>query len=185
MSGPAGAAAESRRRLITEGYKALQEQFHKERKDYGISGQKYSEQVSQIAEQMGVTEILDYGAGKETLAQALPQYVVHSYDPCIPHLASEPEPHNFVVCTDVMEHIEPDLIDNVLDDIARVAKQIVFFQIATSPASKTLPDGRNAHLTVEQAEWWLTKLIERWDVIRYEKMGTFGFTATCAVRQEQ
>lgn len=175
---------ESRRRLISEGYQRLQEQFHVERKDYGISGQKYTHQVCEIAESLGVDDLLDYGAGKETLAQSLPQYVVHSYDPAVPHLSEEPQPHDFVVCTDVMEHIEPDLVDNVLDDIARLAKKMVFFQIATAPASKTLPDGRNAHICLEPAEWWLAKCVDRWDVIRYEKMGNQGVLITCSVRKE-
>ena len=178
------AKTEARRRLISDGYKKLQEQFHVERKDYGVSGHRYSERVAEIAEAIGVDEILDYGAGKETLAQALPQYNVHSYDPCVPHLDAPPEPHDFVVCTDVMEHIEPELVDNVLDDIVRLTKKIVFFQIATAPASKTLPDGRNAHICVEPAEWWLAKLVDRWDVIRYEKMGNHGVLITCSVRKE-
>jgi hypothetical protein len=174
-----GQAAESRRRLITEGYRALQAQFHAERADYGVSGQKYATEISGICEQMGIDVILDYGAGKETLAEALPQYRVVSYDPCIPHLAEPPEPHDLVVCTDVMEHIEPELVDNVLDDVARLAQKVVYFQIATSAASKVLPDGRNAHICIQPAEWWLAKLADRWDVVRYEKLGLHSLLATC------
>jgi hypothetical protein len=179
------ARAEARRRLISEGYQALQERFHQERKDYGVSGQKYAEQIAGLAEALGVDDLLDYGAGKETLAQALPQYAVHSYDPAVPHLSEEPVAHDLVACTDVMEHIEPELVDNVLDHIASLTKKIVWFQIATTPATKTLPDGRNAHICVEPAEWWLAKLVDRWDVIRYEKMGDKAVLITCAVRQEQ
>ena len=34
------------------------------------------------------------------------------------------------------------------------AKKFVFFAISTRAAKKTLPDGRNAHLTVQSPDWW-------------------------------
>jgi hypothetical protein len=66
-----------------------------------------------------------------------------------------------VVCTDVLEHIEPEHLDAVLRHVCSLAKKAVFLQIATRPAKKCLPDGRNAHLTVQSAEWWLAKIPAR------------------------
>ena len=57
-----------------------------------------------------------------------------------------------------MEHVEPPLLENVLADLRRVTKNIGFFTVHTGPASKTLSDGRNAHLIQQSATWWLTKL---------------------------
>ena len=34
------------------------------------------------------------------------------------------------------------------------ADKFAFFAISTRPAKKTLPDGRNAHLTVQSPDWW-------------------------------
>ena len=33
-----------------------------------------------------------------------------------------------------------------------------FLLIASYPAKKSLPDGRNAHLIIERFDWWRTKL---------------------------
>ena len=60
--------------------------------------------------------------------------------------------------TDVLEHVEPDKLMFVLDDIRNCAKQVVLFAIATRPSTKTFPDGRNTHLIIENAQWWKEKL---------------------------
>ena len=68
------------------------------------------------------------------------------------------------MCTDVLEHIEPDRLDEVLDDLKRVTRKMGFFVVATRAADKTLPDGRNAHLIQQERDWWLPKLAARFDV---------------------
>jgi 2-polyprenyl-3-methyl-5-hydroxy-6-metoxy-1,4-benzoquinol methylase len=67
-----------------------------------------------------------------------------------------PEPHDIVACTDVLEHIEPDCLDDVLKDIRRCTKKVAFLLIATRPAIKVLADGRNAHLIQQPYTWWRT-----------------------------
>jgi hypothetical protein len=67
---------------------------------------------------------------------------------------------DLVVCTDVLEHVEPELLDTVLRHLRSLARKAVFVVIATRPSNKTLSDGRNAHLIVETAEWWIAHLIE-------------------------
>lgn len=66
-----------------------------------------------------------------------------------------------VACVDVLEHIEPDLLDNVLDDMTRVTEVILFASIDTGPAMKSLSDGRNAHLIQQPMSWWLPKFWAR------------------------
>jgi len=69
-----------------------------------------------------------------------------------------------VACVDVLEHIEPDLLDHVLDDLKRLTEGILFATVTVVPAFKTLSDGRNAHLTVQPMSWWLPKFWDRWDI---------------------
>jgi hypothetical protein len=83
-----------------------------------------------------------------------------------------------VCCIDVLEHIEPDLLDNVLDDLKRVTKRIGFFTVSTSPAEKTLPDGRNAHLIQAAPEWWLPKFMERFELHVFQRTPD-GFCIVC------
>ena len=57
-------------------------------------------------------------------------------------------------CGDVLEHVEPEYLQDVLADIKRCMKRAGLLVISTIPAKKTLPDGRNAHLIVESPLWW-------------------------------
>ena len=148
--------------LISAEYRALNVSLHESRPDYGTGGHKCADVVSKLSLSIGARSILDYGAGKGTLAKCFLPGTVAQYDPCIPGLDSRPAPADLVVCTDVLEHIEPDYLDAVLDDIASLTKMAVFFVIATRPAKKILADGRNAHLIQEPPSWWLPQLERRW-----------------------
>lgn len=122
-----------------------------------------------------MSELLDYGAGKGRLAAALQAQVrrplkIHHYDPAIPQWSAVAAPCGFVACIDVLEHIEPDLLDNVLDDLQRVTLGAGVFTIHTGAAMKVLPDGRNAHLIQQPPAWWLPKLLQRFELITYNRM---------------
>jgi len=60
-------------------------------------------------------------------------------------------------CTDVLEHIPPDQVDRVLQNILRAA-QHVFFQISCEPDKLGALIGEPLHLTVQPFAWWLQKL---------------------------
>ena len=133
--------------------------------NYGVSGAKRADVVLKLSESMDTKSILDYGCGKGLLAKNLP-FPIWEYDPAIPGKDTPPRPADLVVCTDVLEHIEPDLLDNVLQDIARCMIKTAYCIIATFPAGKTLPDGRNAHLIQEGADWWRNRLEKFFDVAK-------------------
>lgn len=151
-------------------YAALQEQFHKERPDYGVSGQRYADTVLQVAAHLNTRDILDYGCGKATLQKCIP-FPIQNYDPFVPEYSKRPVAADLVVCTDVMEHIEPEYVEAVLREIQSLSKKAVFFQIATRPASKTLPDGRNAHLIVETGNFWLSRVMDVFDIRQMQDLG--------------
>jgi hypothetical protein len=71
-----------------------------------------------------------------------------------------------VVCIDVLEHIEPDYLSNVLLELKRMTQQVGLFTVHTGPAKKILLDGRNAHLIQEPASWWLEQLIHHFNIIQ-------------------
>ena len=171
--------------LISETYRAQNRMLHEERDSYGAGHQtrQWYSMIEVLARKMGAVSVLDYGAGKGNFAQAYPHLMVEQYDPAIPGLDSPPEPHDFVICLDVLEHIEPDLLDNVLDDIQRCAKKAVFLTVNMVPAGKFLPDGRNAHLIQKPPEWWLPRLMQRWDIRNYGgKSHEFNFFGIAKVR---
>lgn len=130
----------------------------------------YAHLIRAICNKYRPEELLDYGCGKQALRGALKikeGYI--GYDPALKGLDTPPNPADLVVCTDVLEHIEPDHLEGVLNDLQRVVKMVGFFAIHTSAAMHILPDGRNAHLIQEPLEWWLPKLMARFKVITLER----------------
>lgn len=71
-------------------------------------------------------------------------------------------------CTDVMEHIPPDKVDDVLDNCLAAAEH-VFFQICTVEDTFGRAIGHPLHLTVQPYEWWLEQLGRRGCVIHWSE----------------
>lgn len=170
MNSPADSAAQ----LISDDYRRMQQELHRN-PDYGVASVGYAPLVAEIMQQVGAREVLDYGAGKGRLGQTLRQHIqgpltVHHYDPAIPEWSAPPAPCRFVACIDVLEHIEPHLLDNVLDDLKRVTAAVGVFTVHTGAAVKVLPDGRNAHLTQQPPEWWLPRIMARFDLVQFGRM---------------
>lgn len=143
--------------LITDDYRAQNAAMHAEKPHYGRGGYLAAERVERLAKKFNAGTILDYGCGKATLASALPHLAVSCYDPAVPGRDSPPSPADIVVCSDVMEHVEPDCLADVIRHLHSLSREVLYLEIATVPALKYLPDGRNAHLIVEPAAWWLEK----------------------------
>lgn len=154
--------------LYSEQYRQLNEQLHQDNENYGKSGSKWSFVILKLAEQLRTKDILDYGCGKSSLSLHLP-FSIKQYDPAIKKYEDKPNPADVVVCTDVLEHIEPECLDNVLQHLSVLTKQMGLFTASTKPAIKTLADGRNAHLIVKPGNWWLLKILNYFDVKEFKE----------------
>lgn len=164
--------------LITESYRELNALLHRTNESYGTSGKRYVDIVRQLCDRFKTRDILDYGCGKRTLETAL-GFPIHNYDPCIPGLDDVPGQHDIVACTDVLEHIEPDCLDEVLKDIKRCTGKVAMLLVATRPAKKYLADGRNAHLIQQPYEWWKASIQEAGFRIRQGQELTGEFVVIC------
>lgn len=178
--------------LISETYRAAQEHLHATT-EYGTASASYAPLVAQIIDTLGIDHMLDYGAGSRlTLAKTLfspgfiqkpklehlqpgQKFKYQAYDPGVPKLAAPPIPAQMVVCLDVLEHIEPEYLDNVLDDLVRLTEAVALLSIDTGPAVKVLPDGRNAHLIQQPMEWWLPKLWQRFSLQTVQRTTEHSF----------
>lgn len=161
--------------LISPEYQALQAKFHVDRPDYGVSSTRHVEPILALAKTLGTRDVLDYGCGKCMLQKGIP-YPIQNYDPCMPEYARRPVPAELVVCTDVLEHIEPDNLKDVMDDLRELTKGYLFVEVSTRPASKILPDGRNAHLIIETPNWWLSWFLPRFNLHSFQ-VQKHSFTA--------
>lgn len=141
---------------ITEEYREINRKLHKD-PVYGSSGHVLAKDVLIACKQYQTLDVLDYGCGKRGLEGAL-GFSIQNYDPCIEGFDAPPQPADIVACGDVLEHIEPECLDAVLADLYRLTKKCLVINVATRPARKILPDGRNAHLIQEGPSWWLPKL---------------------------
>jgi hypothetical protein len=141
--------------LITPAYVEEQKLLHRQ-DAYGSRGFNWGYLIAGIARIENCNTVLDYGCGKGTLVRTLTdaKIAAHGYDPAVPQFSAMPVPADLVACVDVLEHIEPECLDDVLDHFARLTKKILFVAISMTPAKRKLSDGRNTHIIIERPEWW-------------------------------
>ena len=162
--------------LITEPYREMNRRLLAE--GWGNSASVFADRVLALHDEIG-GEILDYGCGRGALKYALGR-PVREYDPCVEGKDAPAAPADLVCCIDVLEHVEPELLDGVLAHIASLAQKAAFLVIATRPAVAHLADGRNAHLTVEPIAWWRARLLKHFARVEDEVdlIGAYVCTAS-------
>jgi hypothetical protein len=73
-----------------------------------------------------------------------------------------------------LEHIEPELLENVLRELSSLVIKFGFFSIHMGPAGKLLSDGRNAHLIQQPSSWWLPRLCKYFEVMQLQTHQLMG-----------
>jgi 2-polyprenyl-3-methyl-5-hydroxy-6-metoxy-1,4-benzoquinol methylase len=157
-----------RQDLISDSYLEEQRRLHADPRGYGGKGRKWAMFVDNAGFHYHLSQILDYGCGQGSLAttlRAMGWEHVTEYDPAIAGKDSPPEPADLVVCTDVLEHIEPDKLDAVLDHLAALSRRALFVVISLVPTAKTLADGRQAHISLHPAAFWAERLEQHFRVV--------------------
>lgn len=139
--------------------------MHAQGKFLGLSVLKFADEIGELIKTHGVETVLDYGAGQGH--QYLPPHSldkkwgvkVTCYDPAVDGMDElSPGMFDMVICSDVLEHLAEEDITATLWRISERARRFAFLTVCCRPAKKTLPDGRNAHVTVKPLHWWEAKL---------------------------
>jgi hypothetical protein len=140
----------------------------------GYSGRSILKQLKAIrtlAHKSGAKTALDYGCGRgeqyswtdievegEKVGSLREYFGLDSvtlFDPAVPaHMQRPTSEYDLVICTDVLEHIHKSDVDWVLRDIIGFSRKAVFLSIANYKAGTLLPNGENAHTTIENLSHW-------------------------------
>jgi 2-polyprenyl-3-methyl-5-hydroxy-6-metoxy-1,4-benzoquinol methylase len=137
--------------LISEEHRSNETKKHIADPDYGGECIQYAEHISTMVNAMQIDDVLDYGAGKGELHRHLAldhEIALHLYDPAIKQIADSPEPHDLVLCINVLEHVEEECLEDVMNDLARCAKHNIFLVI-----KEDMP-----------MEWWLPHVMKRFRI---------------------
>jgi SAM-dependent methyltransferase len=138
-------------------------------------------------------KVIDFGCGTgrggAKLAQAglqvtMIDFVRNCLDPAVKEIVDGPDPKLYFIkadlektipvtaefgfCTDVMEHIPPDKVGVVLDNILKAA-QHVWFSIAMFDDSCGGMIGETLHLSVHPFDWWKEQFEARDCVIHWSQ----------------
>jgi len=170
--------------LISPEDARLNKVLHDAEEYYGETGRNFADNVRLLCRDNKYSSLLDYGAGKGALKRKLEEIGadldVREYDPAMPGMDALPEPADVVACFDVMEHVEPDFIDNLLTHIRDLADKCAVFTISDRKSGQTLEDGRNAHLTIEGHDWRSERLSPYFKIIfSQDVMVDNGMRAGC------
>lgn len=134
--------------------------------------------------------VIDFGCGTGRAALRLNElginvvlvdFVENSRDeparhlPFVKHDITQPLPKvmrfSNGLCTDVMEHIEPDKVSQTIQNIMTVADSVMF-QISTIPDKMGALIGQTLHLTVKPASWWKEQFTSLGYAIKWERETT-------------
>lgn len=126
--------------------------------------------VRRFSRAIGAKTLLDYGGGRgaqyklgairvggETSPSSLAYLGVDSavcFDPGFNDALPEGT-YDLVICVDALEHCDRQDLPWIIRRLFSKASKGVFVNIASYAARKVLPNGENAHCTVEEADWWM------------------------------
>ena len=143
----------------------LYKELHLQDQDYGASGGVYFKEIADFIRDKNPKVVLDYGCGKGALSDLIVnsqlQAKVHSYDPAIKGKETIPlDNYDMIITTDVLEHLYEDEIDFIFSDMLKLKPVSMYHIVSHRLAHAILPDGSNAHKTVQAPEWWANRMKE-------------------------
>jgi hypothetical protein len=137
----------------------LYKELHKTNKNYGNTGKYYCSFINEyLVHYPNIKNVLDFGCGKSTLSQCL-DFHIDEYDPAISGKEQiSKSKYDLIITTDVLEHLYEDEIPLICQEFLSLQPYKMLHFICTIKAKQILPDGSNAHKTIQNGEWWKTHI---------------------------
>ena len=118
-----------------------------------------------------IKSILDYGCGAGYFKYYVNKRIekgsiefqnikINEYDPCIKEKSDLPKEADLVLVADVLEHVEPEFLNDTLKYLYSLINVMGFFVIHLDKGAGTLPDGSDGHRIIKPEKWWMDKLRE-------------------------
>lgn len=159
--------------LFSQQHIEQQKQIHEECPAYGAASQVFAPMVSELVNANNIRTLLDYGSGQGTVPQNLElnhKLDVQLYDPAVEKFAEAPKPAEMVICLDVLDAVEPDHVDEVLDDLAALTEKMAFFSINTQSRDDLAVGGVSEGQAFQPPEWWLPKIMARFELYYFSRI---------------
>lgn len=126
--------------------------LHEQKKFPGMSVLQFVPEIAELIAEFKSKRLLDYGCGlgwqytRERIHLAWNIEPPTLYDPAVAeHSATLIGHFDGVICTDVLEHVPEEELQQVIGDLARFADQWAFISVCCRPSK---------HITVKPFEWW-------------------------------
>lgn len=146
--------------------------------------------VEDAIEKLGIRfgdTVLDFGCGTGRATKAMRDKGLRSIGvDLIPDAVEEPIPFiesnlwelppltaKWGFCTDVMEHIPPEKVEDVLEGIAKSVTRGAYFAIDSTHDDMGELIGMTLHLTVEHPAWWVRQLKKHFAEVKEYEAGVF------------
>ncbi len=151
--------------LHDKAYELSLKQEHEGNDKWGSSTKKYGsgDILGLVTHRKYVQTVLDYGCGKGELKKYLKEHApwveVSEYDPGIVGKDTPPEGKFDLVWTcDVLEHIQPEYIDDTIVRLFELTKYVMYNNIACASSRSVFKDGpfkgQDLHLIIEEPAKW-------------------------------
>ena len=145
-------------KLISNNYRTELRNYHKQEETWGVGPKWNIIRICKFLYDNNIESVLDYGCGKGWYLPLILPIHINNYDPAVLKWSIEPKPEDYLLCIDVLEHAEPEFLTNVIKHLVSKFNKKALLIISLQKARETLPSGRNAHLIIKPADWWVDLL---------------------------